>query len=143
MRFPVMFVAALLLAGCNPFEEKLIGVCEDLLKERLRSPSAYKRIGVTRTEAPLTGAEYLAVQRTDPASHAGRLLLEQTASGAIKPTRISIIIEYDAPNAFNAPIRSFAKCEHVSTDGGRNAGMFDVLVDGKTKLEWLTESLRR
>lgn len=143
MKVFALVAAGIALAGCNPFEPKIVSLCEEILRERLRSPSGYKRIKVTQTETPLTGGEYLALQSSPPGPNLTRLILEQYEAGQVKPTRLTLIIEYDAPNAFNAPIRGFAKCEHVSTDNGRNATTFDTLLDGKTKWQWLVDSIRR
>lgn len=143
MKVLAIIVAGIALASCNPFEAKIISVCEEVLKERLRSPSGYKRIRISQTETPLTGGEYLALQSSPPGPNLTRLILEQYEAGQVKPTRLTLLIEYDAPNAFNAPIRGFAKCEHVSIDNGRSASTFDTQVDGKTKWQWLTESIRR
>lgn len=78
--------ALILMAGCAgegapSNEEKLIAECEQWLKERLRAPSSYKRVSATAA------------------------IPDEAES------RQSVFIEYDAVNAFNAPLREIAQCD--------------------------------
>ncbi len=47
MRSLAIGTLAILCASCAPTESKLVAACEEVLKQRLRSPSGYTRIKLT------------------------------------------------------------------------------------------------
>ena len=82
MRYWVL-IAAMLLAGCNKAENDAVRACETFIKERLRSPSTYKKISD---------------DGVGPAfKHDGRNIK-------------MVLIEYDAANAYGTPIRGSQQC---------------------------------
>ncbi|MHB9879087.1 hypothetical protein ACSMXM_05435 [Pacificimonas sp. ICDLI1SI03] len=43
----VLLLGVLALTGCDMMDPK-VGLCEDAIKERLKSPSSYKRVEITK-----------------------------------------------------------------------------------------------
>ena len=118
--------------------------CEEALKDRLRSPSSYKRIEITRDDKILTRDEFLVeLQATKGGQATLPLRLQSFDEGRIKPTLLRAYMEYDAPNAFGVMIRGLSVCEKL-TDDGSEANIIPQLVriDGKTHTRWLLEQVR-
>lgn len=126
-----------LLSGCDLFDAKIVTACESVLKGRLRSPSEYKRIEITRSEEVIGRAEYkhLFGSKGSPALQA--VTMDDFDSGAAKPMRYILQISYDAPNAYGTPIRGVSRCEYASAFGGDSTvNEFVVSIDGDTEMEW-------
>ncbi|MBB5754633.1 hypothetical protein [Prosthecomicrobium pneumaticum] len=140
----VIAVAGAVLAGCNPFEPKMIGFCESVLKERLRSPSTYRRIAATKRAEPLTTDEWLARRaKSNPKQRAtDEIVARVRQSAGASPALIKVTLEYDAANAFGTPLRGFALCEYLSDDGKDPTGAWAVTVDGETDTDFLIRQLR-
>jgi len=150
-RFVAIAACGFALSGCNPFESRLVSACEEVLMERLRAPSTYKRIRVEEYETALTQGDYITLLDTEirrassaelkevlRADRDGRLA--HMVRGDTKPTSYAAEIEYDAANGFGVPIRGLAKCTFTSDVGDKSkANKFFVRVDGKTQTEWLIE----
>lgn len=125
MRAIALLVSAVAVAGCNPFEPKLNTVCEELVKERLRSPSAYERVRLTALDEIVSAEAY-------EAGYGYILTTSQRAviEGGANPHRHTVIVEYDAPNAYGTPVRSAARCVHYSIDGkSENANRYSTSVE--------------
>ncbi|HEX8573999.1 MAG TPA: hypothetical protein VF759_14740, partial [Allosphingosinicella sp.] len=76
-------VLPIILCGCNPVQSQAVQACEVFIKERLRSPSTYKRIS-----GDALGPAF---------ENDGR--------------RVKMVtIEYDAANAYGTPIRGSQQC---------------------------------
>ncbi|WCA60301.1 hypothetical protein G6M16_007230 [Agrobacterium tumefaciens] len=124
---------------------KLVTVCEDVLKERLRSPSTYKRIEVTDAEDKiLSRDEYLMRMRDDGVSSAEmQANLRSFDDGRDKPTIFRRFISYDASNAYGVPVRGTTECEYLSSRGDESSvSKFSVRVNGKTGTEWIIDSIK-
>lgn len=78
-----IFIALSTLSGCSPNKDAAINACEIFIKERLRSPSTYKQVGV----------DYSGV----------------TFKSQGRDVRM-VGIEYDAANAYGTPIRGDLQC---------------------------------
>lgn len=142
----VMLAISSLAAGCDPFENKMIGFCEDVLKERLKSPSGYSRLKVTEMSEPLSIEKWKADQLAGPNPQPEVLALRERMmrQNGITPEIFGYIIEYDAPNTFGTLIRTRSMCEYVSVSGSRDdATAFNVKVDGFDKTGWLVEQLKQ
>jgi hypothetical protein len=146
--------------GLWPFESEeslLLAKCDDLIKDRLRSPATYQRVEVTDfTRRPANKLEYLQVETPEKL----KLRAEQSArdkrSAEIyarqeemfdsrKMEELSAIISYDAANGYGTPIRSVSMCTIYLDEGealevGSGLG---VRVDNMTALDWSFEQLRR
>lgn len=121
-RAAIFVVFAATISGCNPFESKLYGVCEDALKERLRSPSTYERVRLTARDEQIS-AEAYEIGSGHPLTDTERTVIQQ---GAV-PHRHVVIIEYDAANAYGTPVRGAAECIHYSLTGdSRNASRYSI-----------------
>jgi hypothetical protein len=132
------------LSGCNLLDSKIVTVCEEMLQERLRSPSGYDRVEVKRYEDKMTRAEYQAYLVKDEAS-ADEIEFKTRMfdQGLYQPTVFTIYIHYDAPNAYGTPIRDLASCEYFDDDADEsNASSYSVKVNGKTKTDWIVEQIR-
>jgi hypothetical protein len=144
-RIVFLAVAPLLVgSGCNIFEPKIVKACETVIKERLRSPSGYKRIEVLRSQAAMNRADYYNYLYATEASSAVRESKNQRfEEGEIKPTMYTVYVTYDAPNAFNAPIRGISICKYVSERGSdADVADFSVEVDGKTQTQYLVDQIK-
>lgn len=106
---------ALVLAGC---EGREIAACEDYVKDGLRSPSTYRRVSVASRDEAATAARIVEL--------GGR----QVRGGQSLALRM-VTIEYDAQNAFGAPIRNAAQCGFVLGDGEVAS---QQLLDSKVRL---------
>ncbi|MFA7595899.1 MAG: hypothetical protein WCY92_06045 [Novosphingobium sp.] len=76
-------LSLVVVAGCNSAQNAAVGACEAFIKERLRSPSTYKQIGVD-----YSGVSFKSEGRD---------------------VRM-VTVEYDAANAFGTPIRGNQQC---------------------------------
>lgn len=135
-------LSVFVLTGCKPSDAKLVSLCEDQIKDALRSPSGYKRIDVKSFSDNLTVEQYAAHQKkhgleTTPFE------LELIEKSGKPPVRFTAYVEYDAPNAFGTPVRGTEVCEYVSSDGTLKwLSEVNILVGGKTKTERLTDQLQ-
>lgn len=86
----IVILSLMLLAGCDVLQYKGLAQCEAAIKDQLRSPSTYKRIDV-RDQLVVERGQGLKVRRFE--------------------------IDYDADNAFGAPIRADAVCEFEAKSG--------------------------
>lgn len=79
----LILIALSTLTGCSPNKDAAINACEMFIKERLKSPSTYKQIGV---------------------NYSGVTFKNQG-----REVRM-VSIEYDAANAYGTPIRDDQQC---------------------------------
>ncbi|MBB3381801.1 MULTISPECIES: hypothetical protein [unclassified Rhizobium] len=128
-----------LLSGCDFFDAKIVTICEAALKQRLLSPTDYKRVEISRSEKILNGAEYLAsLQDLKLSAAIIQRDMRDFDAGKVKPVQINIFIKYDTPNSFGVPIRSSVDCEDISLAGdGSGSSKFSVKINGKTETEWI------
>lgn len=94
MRFVLLGVALVGLAGCDALEPAGVRECEDYVIAKLRSPSTYKRISRQ-------------VTHINPAN----------PSDIKNPTEVWVTIEYDAANAYGTPIRDRQTCQFPRKGG--------------------------
>ncbi|TBC64494.1 hypothetical protein ELH36_17995 [Rhizobium ruizarguesonis] len=140
----ILLTPLVTLYGCNFFDAKIVTECENALKERLKSPSGYKRIEITRSQQVLDRASYQAYlnETFNSSPSLQEMSLRQFDKGTVKPTAFTLIIEYDAPNGFGVPIRGYSRCEFVDDDGvDSNASALRIKIDGQTNLDRLLKSL--
>lgn len=83
--------------------------CEDYIVAKLRSPSTYKRISADGTAVPYES-----------------------------PTKYTVVIEYDAVNAYNAPVRDRQVCSYPVR--GRKP-VTDIYVDFDAEAEREAETI--
>jgi len=81
--------------------------CEAAVQNRLSSPSGYKRIRVAHAVEQMTRDE---VAQRSQGNAFGTPLYRFTA-GEYRPQVWRVVIEFDAPNGFGAPIRMMGLCE--------------------------------
>jgi hypothetical protein len=79
----LLILSFAILSGCNSAQNKAVNACETFIKDRLRSPSTYKRINV---------------DGLGPAF--------ENEGHSVK----MVTIEYDAANAYGTPIRGSQQC---------------------------------
>lgn len=120
MRLLAPALIAITITGCAPSaDEQFLAACEQAIKAKLVAPSGFRRIG--EAGAP----EKYEVSSANLAQSAARFGVKLTqadydALGELNgptPVIYQRVIEYDAPNSFNAPIRSTARCMFFSIDG--------------------------
>ncbi|MEY9198321.1 hypothetical protein [Sinorhizobium sp. BJ1] len=129
------------LPGCSFFDSEMLTACEASLKKRLRSPSEYERIEIHRSEEKLDRnafSKHLASINSTTYSSTMR----RFDSGDLSPTQFTLIISYDAPNAYGTPIRGIVQCEYVDIGGDESrAHEVTVEIDGQTYTDWLTDAI--
>ncbi|NTA79552.1 hypothetical protein G6L13_03515 [Agrobacterium tumefaciens] len=133
----LIMAGAIFLSGCNLFEPALYRTCEDAFKERLKSPSSYKRISVSSEK---NSADEIAFFLSRDIREEGRRDIYRKAWALSKPSfiRHHVTFTYDAKNTFGAELRGRFECEYYSDkETAADAASYDVVVDGKTNLEWL------
>ncbi|AFL51372.1 hypothetical protein ABIE78_002802 [Sinorhizobium fredii] len=133
------------LSGCNFFDSELVTACEESLKKRLRSPSRYERIEIVRSEAKMDPQAFAkrVAGRTDIPTSYFKSKMQEYDNGQVSPKVFTVIISYDAPNAYGTPIRSVAHCEYISNYGDDSqASEVTVSIDGQTYMEWLIEGMK-
>jgi len=127
------------IGGCSSSESKLVTVCEEVLKLRLLAPAGYKRIEIKESNEPLNRADYkryLAGDEYGPLIQGARM--KDFDQGRVKPLMFEVLITYDAPNAYGAPIRGTSRCQYpTDNEDTSKADRLYVMVDGKTNAEWL------
>lgn len=121
------------------FDPKMVQICEELIKDRLRSPSTYRRVEVTQFSEAVSAERAHAL---DPKMTRTEVIAIN--DGRAKPTNFQVFIKYEAANAFGTPISGLSLCEYYSVFGSdKYANAFSVKIDGKTSTEWLVEGLKR
>lgn len=93
-------ILALVIGGCGKPE---VSACEEFLKESLRSPATYKQVRADIYDEPITPEKLTTL--------GGRPWGGETL--AIR----KVFVEYDAENAFGAPIREAQLCGFVLRNG--------------------------
>jgi hypothetical protein len=155
----IYVVCASILSGCNPFEDKLVILCENELKNRLKSPSSYTRVSAefSQTSIPIPEWKDILITQASGKYGGGRKLTLQSNLRYIEehaediksgkypsPTRFNIHFQYDAQNGFGAMIRGGSLCEFVSSnDSNSEAAYYNVKVDGFDHSEYLIESIKQ
>jgi hypothetical protein len=107
--------------------------CEAALKQKLVSPSGYRRVETTHSYQRLDRRTFEKLENSSgyPASVIKADLMDFDR-GNLEPTIFHIFISYDAPNAYGVSLRGNADCSHFSVSGAKdNATKFNVALDGK------------
>ncbi|MES0168054.1 hypothetical protein NKJ87_19025 [Mesorhizobium sp. M0027] len=128
----------------NPFVSPMTRACEVVLKKRLLAPAGYKRVEITENSEPLSLDDYLKDRNTT--SESERLLWTRMYNddivGKNPPTKFTLFISYDAPNAYGTPVRGLSMCEYRSISASKsNAAWYSVIVDNFTQTGWLKDQL--
>lgn len=137
--------------------EEFVQRCEAELANRLRAPATYRRVSageVRRSTASLEecmgwptaedrAADEAAARRN---STVRDIQADQLARCNASPgEHVSLVIEYDAANAYGTPVRGRTVCSSVSPPGAAlsEVGRFGGLrIDGYTALSWSMRALR-
>jgi hypothetical protein len=138
------------------FDSKFLRTCESILKDRLRSPSGYRRIEVRSHDEAVSFDRYRATSVRDfyhiygdqaEIDRAIRTLdqeIQEMKTQKTTPIEYKLYIEYDAPNGFGTLIRAISDCTYVSRNGSFSSFLeYDVKVDGMDKLEYLSDAIER
>jgi hypothetical protein len=128
---------AILLSGCSLFEPALYGACEEAFKERLKSPSSYKRVSAISDNNPADEIAFF-LSRGIRAEESRDIYRKAWALSKPNFMRHHVSFSYDAKNAFGAELRGRFECEYYSDEEtALRATSSNVVVNGKTNLEWL------
>jgi len=119
-------------------DPKLVQICEELIKDRLRSPSTYQRREASQYDN-LVSLEKAKEYIPDMTKTQERSISE----GRSRPTRFEAFIKYEAANAYGTPVAGLSMCEYFSSSGTLEyANKTNVKIDGKTSTERLIDSLK-
>lgn len=139
----VALLALSALSGCSFFDSNLVTACEKVLKQRLLSPSGYRRVEVSQlSDKVMTREEYgNYLNKTEKDANARTLYMR--LFDELKPTIFSLIIRYDAPNAYGTLIRGISACDYFDRNGDAStAAYYSVEVDGKSSSDWSHDRVR-
>jgi hypothetical protein len=117
---------AFLGSGCDAVKgPEEVRACEAFIKERLRSPSTYKRAEANSYGAePISKAEFLKMYVGDRPDDLAKLLKTRAEANRLAIKRV--FVKYDADNAYGTPVRDLEMCEFLVVGGE---------IDGKGGLE--------
>jgi len=88
-------------------------------------------------------AEYLALLKQETSKTLYNARLNAYEKGDLVPTNYTLIIEYEAPNAYGTPVRSFSTCEYFDGSGSLEyVTKNSVKIDGKTSTDLLVDQAR-
>lgn len=158
----VIVVGVIAVAGAMAFhffpseQSAFVSDCEAVLKERLRSPSTYKRITVSKlVRDEGSDDDYLDIhsaadrleknesyRRTPQMKEFDDAMIRMRRAGKLE--RLSIWLEYDAANGFGTPIRGHSECSYYIDKGTsylKSRRFSNPRIDGKTALEWSLDGL--
>ncbi|MGD9476105.1 hypothetical protein [Shinella sp. G-2] len=127
------------LTGCKPFGSQVLTACEDAIKQRLRSPTSYDRVSLRETEEQISRREDVVFKfrRQGYSAEETAVFMKEVDAAPEKVTLYAKTIEYDAKNAFGAPLRNRTTCEYFTIDGKEDAALAsNVTLDGKSLAEW-------
>ncbi|WP_349437410.1 hypothetical protein [Pararhizobium sp. A13] len=132
------------LCSCSFFDPKIVKVCEAVLQQRLRSPSGYERIEIVSSETKMDREAFSKhVGRIDLPTSYFTSKMQAFDSGRLRPMVFTLLISYDAPNAYGTPVRGIASCEYVgSYTDDSHASEYTVSLDGQTQTQWLIERIK-
>lgn len=105
MRAGILWLPFLALGSCSSVEPAEIKQCEDYLVAKLKAPATYKRIEAS-----------------------------SFVDSDHKPPRQTVIIQYDAVNSYNAPIRDMQVCQFAVAKGRPDTGNY-IDFDGESEEE--------
>ncbi|MER8913741.1 hypothetical protein NKI32_07865 [Mesorhizobium sp. M0761] len=131
----------------NPFDSKMTRICEDMLTDRLRSPSSYRRIEISHYSDQIPVEEFRKIKEAEIVNDKDYVTLKRILDltiGSMSKNHLPVMfkkyIKYDADNAYGTPIRGLAECTLLAENGKESsASVFDVRLDGTTKTEYLTK----
>lgn len=107
----VILCGGALLSGCEQIAQwrnPAIKACRAQLLDKLRSPASYKEISVETHSSAISKAEYSRLNSSLYTSDASDWMLPKS------PAIYSVIITYDAANAFGASLRNKELCQFVA-----------------------------
>ncbi|MER9449326.1 hypothetical protein [Mesorhizobium sp. M0254] len=128
----------------NPFVSPMTRACEAVLKKRLLAPAGYKRVETSESSEPIPLEDYL--KDRGAATESDRILWTRMYSDDSgrknPPTKFTLFITYDAPNAYGTPVRGLSMCEYRSLSASKSgAAWYSVIVDNFTQTGWLREQI--
>lgn len=129
-------------------------VCEDAIKERLKSPSSYRELSISEvTRRPATLDEYLGIHSEKQRQSRAKLMREdykyrdlaksmEDSFSTMRLDYVEIFVTYEASNSYGAMIKGIAKCSgNVRPDEPfDDLGVTGPAINGQTHLQWLLDS---
>lgn len=147
IRLSLLLVAVgFLLAGCGDGSSKFLEACEKEIQNRLSYASTYERIDITFLDLEqISIEEHFArtLFSPDGGFSAEDLAFIETAEMLERQYyKHSVIIQYDADNAYGTPTRLAAMCDysHYEQEFSRDHYFFpmNMRINDKTFLEWIS-----
>lgn len=147
--------ASVLLPKMFSAEAKFLTACDEVIQDRLKSPSSYKRISATEIRRqPASLHEYMGNPTPDQVEESRQseardkniantndILRKAFRNG--EHEKVSTLIEYDADNSYGTALRGVAECFVVVRKGESPARTKSfTYVDGYTPLGWSLKVLR-
>ena len=140
--------------GCDqtPQDQRtFLASCEEVIKERLKSPSSYRRINepeISTSKSAISDDEFEELVMRLPAELQQATREERLRGEAwVEQFNFVTMIEYDAANAYGTPLRRTSICRSGTSYSG-TPGRFDVSsnsveVDGRTSTGWFVDQAKK
>ncbi|SER57600.1 hypothetical protein SAMN03159406_00537 [Rhizobium sp. NFR03] len=118
VRRALLTIALLGLGSGGATAGDLISACEQSLADHLVAPAGYHRVSATQTQKTVSRDDYhrMLIAKIDYSYEKTEQGLREYDAGKV-PEEFSVHLVYDAPNAFNAPVRGVVDCVYVAFDG--------------------------
>ncbi len=143
----------------DPFEWRgpsFLTVCEEAIKDRLRSPGGYVRVSAEKMRPREASLEDVMgwMPGSDQRAYDLDLMARDTNQREIMRLKYEDFkagqwvhgyrIEYDAPNAYNAPIRGRTECSILTSSKAApdRWPAWQLLIDGRDPMDEIGEQLR-
>jgi hypothetical protein len=138
---------ALAVLHRNP-EAEFIAACEDVLKERLKAPSTYRRIETTPVRVfdgsydQKKGYDLVPERKAEDEATYARNKTQRELNGHFRkwheqdPEMMEVIITSDAENGFGTPVRGRSICRDSLWTTDTNPDVMMPKVDGYSALDW-------
>lgn len=137
-------------AKAPDFAGRFETACVEAIKERLKAPSAFRLIKISRApDKPLT-LEWLAEHRSKDWSKSedenerdlGESLKDIAERQVANGHKIAAaVISYDARNSFGTPLRGQNLCELPYNPKGEGFPEREIRIDGQTTFQWMLSRL--
>lgn len=126
------------------YDAPMVKACESAIQKRLRSPSSYKRINISKSYIRETASEYKAyIEKQDSSEFVKDVRLRDLEKNGPQRTHYTLLIEYDASNAYGAAIRDIDECAYTGESDRDAKDYFDVTLNGKSHIDWLKSALQK
>jgi hypothetical protein len=104
------------LTSCDYFRgSEEVRACRVFTKDQLRSPATYREVRANTLDSLISEADLRTRYLADPNDEVDRMVMAMARGHQLQIR--SVILEYDADNAYGTPIRGLGGCDFLLIDG--------------------------